>query len=165
LEAKYAAEKKHKIYNQLLEDITFDSKFDAITMWDVFEHLTNGDYYLKLMKKLLNNNGVIFLQIPSSDSLAAKILRKECNMFDGLEHVNLYGVQTIKALANKCGLKVLDIQTVISEIGVINNYLNYEDPYLGNTKNKQSIPTIIDEQRIHETLQGYKIQVVLGLAD
>ncbi|MBU2430945.1 MAG: class I SAM-dependent methyltransferase, partial [Proteobacteria bacterium] len=78
------------------------------------------------------------------------------------EHVNLYGVNTIKQLADKCGLKILDIQTVISEIGVINNYLNYEDPYLGSINNKINIPGLIDEAQLNERLMGYKLQVVLG---
>jgi len=165
VEAKYAQEKGHEVYNDLLENISFNTEFDAITMWDVFEHLTDGEFYLNLMKRLLTKNGIIFLQIPTSDSLAAKILREKCNMFDGLEHVNLYGVKTINLLANKCGLKVIDIQTVISEIGVINNYLNYEDPYLGDTQNKTAIPNVLDEAEIHKTLQGYKLQVVLGVID
>ena len=114
------------------------------------------------MKDILSDKGVIFLQIPSSDSLAAKILREHCNMYDGLEHVNLYGVETIKHLVDKCGLEVISLKTVISEIGVINNYLNYEDPYLGSTTNKEFIPNLIDERKLHETLQGYKIQIILG---
>jgi SAM-dependent methyltransferase len=157
-----AKKKGHHVYNELLETIKFPVKFDAITLWDVFEHIKDGEFYLNMMKGLLLKNGVIFLQIPSSDALAAKILQEKCNMFDGLEHVNLYGVSTIKRLADKCGLKILDIQTVISEIGVINNYLNYEDPYQGSIDNKTDIPNLINENELTEKLMGYKLQVVLG---
>ncbi|MCK9492382.1 MAG: class I SAM-dependent methyltransferase [Sulfurimonas sp.] len=163
LEYEFAKNKGHNVFNDLLENINFDNTFDIITMWDVFEHIIDGEFYLKYMKKLLSKNGVIFLQIPSSDSLAAKILQEHCNMFDGLEHVNLYGVETIKMLAKKCSLDVLNIKTVISEIGVINNYLAYENPYLGSATNKENIPNIIDETTLHQTLQGYKLQVVLGV--
>ena len=160
-EFEFVKKKGHTVFNELLENLSFDTKFDAITMWDVFEHIVDGEFYLNTMKNLLTENGVIFLQIPSSDSLAAKILQEHCNMYDGLEHVNLYGVETIKRLAKKCDLEVLNIKTVISEIGVINNFLNYENPYLGNTTNKEFIPNLIDEKSIHETLQGYKLQVTL----
>jgi len=160
-EFEFVKKKGHTVFNELLENLSFDTKFDAITMWDVFEHIVDGEFYLNTMKNLLTENGVIFLQIPSSDSLAAKILQEHCNMYDGLEHVNLYGVETIKRLAKKCDLEVLNIKTVISEIGVINNFLNYENPYLGNTTNKEFIPNIIDEEKLHETLQGYKLQVIL----
>jgi len=161
-EFEFAKNKGHNVFNELLEKIEFETKFDAITMWDVFEHIIDGEFYLKYMRDLLCENGVIFLQVPSSDSLAAKILQEHCNMYDGLEHVNLYGVETIKKLAEKCGMEVLDIKTIISEIGVINNFLSYENPYLGSTTNKEFIPNLIDEEKLHETLQGYKIQVVLG---
>jgi len=161
-EFAYAKDKGHEVYNNLLENISFDRKFDIVSLWDVFEHLIDGEFYLNKIKKILSKDGMIFLQIPSSDSLAAKILRENCNMYDGLEHVNLYGVKTIERLAEKCNLDILSIKTVISEIGVINNYLNYEDPYLGNTTNKEFIPNVIDEEKLHESLQGYKIQVILG---
>lgn len=161
-EFELASKKGHSAYNELLENISFEEKFNAISMWDVFEHIRDGEDYLIQMKNLLTEDGVIFLQIPSSDSLAAKILQEKCNMFDGLEHVNLYGVETIKLLADKCGLKVLNLKTVISEIGVLNNYLNYEHPYFGETTNKEFIPNLIDEKTLHEKLLGYKLQVVLG---
>lgn len=161
-EAKYAEQKGHIVFNKLLQNIQFDTKFDAVCMWDVFEHLKDGAFYLNLMKQFLLPHGVIFLQIPSSDSLAAKILQDKCNMFDGLEHVNLYGVSTIRELVSKCGLEIKNLQTVISEIGVINNYLAYEDPYLGNINNKESVEDILDEKIIHDKLLGYKLQVVIG---
>lgn len=161
-EFNMAQKKGHCVYNELLEHLNFEIKFNAITLWDVFEHIKDGEFYLNVMKKQLSENGVIFLQIPSSDSLAAKILQEKCNMFDGLEHVNLYGVETIKMLANKCGLNVLDIKTEISEIGVINNYLKYEDPYLGTTDNKTELFNLIDQEGINKKLLGYKLQVVLG---
>jgi SAM-dependent methyltransferase len=162
-EYDYAKNKGHMVYNDLLENITFEEKFDAISMWDVFEHLKDGEFYLNYLKNLLSDQGVIFLQIPSSDSLAAKILQEQCNMFDGLEHVNLFGVETIKQLAHKCGLLIIDLKTVISEIGVINNYLGYEHPYLGDIQNKNNILNIIDEDTLHKNLLGYKLQIVLGV--
>lgn len=161
-EFEYAKNKGHVVHNEILDNINFKTQFNAITMWDVFEHIVEGEFYLKLMMKMLKDDGIIFLQIPSADSLAAKMLQERCNMFDGLEHVNLYGVNTIKMLAEKCGFEILSIKTVISEIGVMNNYLNYEHPYFGSTTNKQSIPNLIDEEALHKNLMGYKLQVVLG---
>ena len=162
-EYEFAKQKGHRVYNELLENINFSKKFDVVTLWDVFEHLIDGEFYLNEIKKVLSQDGRIFLQIPSSDSLAAKILREKCNMYDGLEHVNLYGIETIKILAKKCDLEILSMKSVISEIGVINNYFNNEDPYLGTTKNKTFIPNLIDENTVHQTLQGYKLQIILGM--
>jgi SAM-dependent methyltransferase len=160
-EFRIAEKKSHEVYNDLLENINFKDKIDIVCLWDVFEHIKDGKACLNTIKNILSNNGRIFLQIPSSDSLAAKMLGVKCNMFDGVEHVNLYGVETISKMAKSCGLQVDSIGTVISEIGVMNNYLNYDDPYLGYTQNQSSILGFIDEKSIHEKLLGYKLQVIL----
>jgi 2-polyprenyl-3-methyl-5-hydroxy-6-metoxy-1,4-benzoquinol methylase len=161
-EADYALQKGHTIHNKLLHEVKFEQKMDAVSLWDVFEHLKDGYAYLIQIKELLTDNGVIFLQIPSADSLAAKMLQEKCQMFDGIEHVNLYSFKAIEKLALECGLSILSYETVISEIGVMNNYLNYDNPYLGGTTNIQSIAGLIDEKAIHEAKMGYKMQLVLG---
>ena len=159
-----AQKKGHAVYDEPLEKIRFAVKFNAIALWDVFEHIKDGSGYLTAMKHMLGDNGVIFMQIPSSDALAARVLQDKCNMFDGLEHVNLYGVDTFKRLVNRCGLSVFHMQTVISEIGVLNNYLNYDDPYMGASDKKTHIPGLIDHNEIHRLLWGYKLQAVIGEA-
>lgn len=161
-EAAYATQKGHTVHNKLLEDVAFTDKMDAVSLWDVFEHLKDGHEYLTQIKKLLSDNGVIFLQIPSADSLAAKILQEKCQMFDGIEHVNLYSYKGIEKLSSECGLTILNCETVISEIGVMNNYLNYDNPYLGGTTNLTSLAGLIDEKALHEAKMGYKMQLVLG---
>jgi len=161
-EAAYATQKGHTIYNQLLENVHFNEKLNAVSLWDVFEHLKDGRAYLEQIKTLIVDTGVIFLQIPSADSLASKMLREKCQMFDGIEHVNLYSYKAIEKLAYECGLKIMSCETVISEIGVINNYLNYDDPYLGETTNLLSVAGLIDEKALHDAKMGYKMQLVLG---
>ncbi|PKG81121.1 class I SAM-dependent methyltransferase [Colwellia sp. 75C3] len=160
-EFRLAEQKGHETYNDSLENIDFKQEIDIVCMWDVFEHIKDGEVCLNTIKSILSINGLIFLQIPSSDALAAKMLGAKCNMYDGIEHVNLYGIETIKKIANKCGLEIASMKTVISEISVMNNYLNYDDPYMGDTKNQSSVHGIIDEKSIHENLLGYKLQVIL----
>ena len=161
-EAAYGVSKGHKIYNDLLSNVKLDTKMDAITLWDVFEHLKDGEAYLNEMKPLLSDNGVIFLQIPSADSLAAKMLQEKCNMFDGIEHVNLYSFKAVEKLVKKCGFSIESFETVISEIGVMNNYLSYQDPYFGDsTQTSILISQPLDEAWIHKNKLGYKMQLVL----
>jgi 2-polyprenyl-3-methyl-5-hydroxy-6-metoxy-1,4-benzoquinol methylase len=161
-EASYATHKGHIVHNTLLQNVTFTEKMDAVSLWDVFEHLKDGRAYLNQIKELLSEKGVIFLQIPSADSLAAKILQEKCQMFDGIEHVNLYSYKALEKLSHECGLKILSHETVISEIGVMNNYLNYDNPYLGGTTNLTSLQGLIDETTLHAAKMGYKMQLVLG---
>ena len=47
---KKLADKKHIIFSQEIETLT-NLKFDVVTMWDVFEHIKDGNTCLKKIKK------------------------------------------------------------------------------------------------------------------
>ena len=162
IEFSVAKEKNHNVFNTPLEDAFFNEKFNIISLWDVFEHIKDGNKTLQLMKDLLTDDGVILLQIPSSDSLAARVMQEKCNMFDGLEHVNLYGVNSLKKLVENNNLKILDIKSVIPELGVLNNYLTYKDPYQGSSDNFDSLFDLISDKEILKNFLGYKLQIVVG---
>lgn len=153
--------KGHVVYNTGLEHVELSTRFDVISLWDVFEHIKDGRRYLSDLKPHLNSDGVVFLQIPSADALAARILQESCNMFDGLEHVNLYSLKAIKKLADDCGFDLLSVTSVISEMGVIDNYLNYDSPYFGETDSVGVISSLVDEEKLLDDLLGYKLQIVL----
>ena len=162
-DAEVSRGKGHNVQETLLSSAKFEEKFDAISLWDVFEHIKNGTDFLNGAKKVLNKDGIVFIQSPTRDSLAARIMRSDCNVFDGLEHVNLYCYETLLRICNATGFELLNYETVISEIGVINNYLEYEDPYLGFTENKESIINMISEDEVHKNKLGYKFQTSLKM--
>jgi len=161
IEAKIAKGKGYAVQENLLSMAEFSEKFDAITLWDVFEHIKDGSSFLKEARNFVRPSGLVFVQSPSRDALAARILQTACNMFDGLEHVNLYGIDSLKQLCERAGFEVVSYETVIAEIGVINNYLEYDDPYLGFSRNTQNILGGIDESWIHDQKIGYKFQTCL----
>lgn len=160
-EAAKAEAKGHKLFKKTIDNLDPQEKFDAITMWDVLEHIPNGIDQLSMIKDHLNEKGILFLQIPNSDALAAKIMRGACRMFDGLEHTNLYNPKTIAILAMKTGYTLKSIRSVISEIAVINNYLDYLDPYSGQSQYENKVLNLLDEKFIHKNNFGYKLQVTL----
>jgi 2-polyprenyl-3-methyl-5-hydroxy-6-metoxy-1,4-benzoquinol methylase len=155
------SQKKHKVYNAPIESLKFDKQFDAISLWDVFEHIKDGSKVLQLLKSRLSDRGVIFLQTPNVAALAARVLQEKCKMFDGIEHVNIYSPETMELIAKRNGLAVIHMETVISEIPVVANYLDYQDPYLGTAGHGGKVLGLIDEDSIHGNLLGYKLQVVL----
>ncbi len=152
--------KSHTIWQGSIDLIPDDHRFDVITLWDVFEHVKNGVSFLTSLKKLLNPDGIIFLQIPNSASLAARIMREHCRMFDGMEHVNLYSPATIDLLSKRVNFSILSIESIIDELAPLYNWLSYEDPYNGSFS-KPADAAWINSQRIHENLLGYKLQIVL----
>jgi 2-polyprenyl-3-methyl-5-hydroxy-6-metoxy-1,4-benzoquinol methylase len=164
-DVRIARSKGHHVWDQPIEIVAFgqNDKFDVITLWDVFEHIKDGKTYLQNLKVRLQENGVIFLQIPNAGALAARIMRDKCNMFDGLEHVNLYSLKTITLLATNAGYKVLGIVSVIDELKPVINYLEYEDPYNGSFRESDDIDFLTQELVLSKML-GYKLQIVLSVA-
>jgi 2-polyprenyl-3-methyl-5-hydroxy-6-metoxy-1,4-benzoquinol methylase len=159
-EGQRAIDKGHTIYRQLINKLNTDEKYDAITMWDVFEHIPDGKSTLNAISSFLNPNGVLFMQIPNSGSIATRIMQDESHMFDGIEHVNLYNPETIKLIVQNNGFEILSLETVISELAVLKNYLNYEDPYFGKEKGADFLG-LLDGNEVNRNLLGYKIQILL----
>ena len=155
-----AQSKKHKVWNLPIEEISPNTKFTAIFMWDVLEHIKDGNKYLDYLRNHIADNGLIFLQIPNAASIAARVLQDRCNMFDGIEHVNLYTPKTITVLCERLGYHILYMETVIDELHVLKKYLNYEDPYFGNHIECPELDFLTTEL-IHKYKLGYKLQLIL----
>ena len=137
-----------------------DNSLDIVTMWDVLEHCKDPNEVLCAVHRALVPGGIIFVQVPNVMSLAPRIMRQACNMFTGFGHINLFGPDTLKRMLVKNLFKEIKVQSVISEISVINNYLNYYDPYQGPSLEKDNILGSLDIETIHKNLWGYKLQVV-----
>jgi len=63
----------------------------------------------------------------------------------------------------RAGYELVAFRTIIDEIGVINNYLNFDDPYLGDTDDTVSVLGAFSRETILEHDLGYKFQVSLRI--
>jgi len=148
------------VIDKKLHEAEFEEKsFDAITLWDALEHIPKPKEILKEVRKLLKDGGVLLVMVPNGGSLAARILQEKCNMFSGFAHINIFNPTTLKRVLLESGFEVKHMETIISEINIINNYLNYEHPYAGNSEEKNNILGFpqLNEKFIHDNLLGYKI--------
>lgn len=151
----------HEVIEATLAELDPSRHFDLITLWDVFEHVKEGGQLLIKAREHLSGAGAIFIQSPTQDALAARILQEKCNMFDGLEHVNLYSHANLAEIAGRCGLRLADIRSVIPEAGVIANHLDYQHPYLGASDGEALRLAGLDADSILGRNMGYKFQAVL----
>lgn len=155
------ARQKHTIYTSTLESFSPPEMLDALTLWDVFEHIKDGNTLLQAARGVLKPDGMLFIQTPSSAALAPRIMHEHCNMFDGIEHVNLYSPDTMQKIAGRNGYKVMAMQTVISEWKPIQRYLRYHEPYNDTPAGSGCLSELITEQAILDNNLGYKMQAVL----
>lgn len=159
-EVVIAQAKGHQVWNCEIGALPLERRFALVSLWDVFEHIKDGIGYLRTLAGRLTPDGAVFMQIPSADSLAARTMREHCNMFDGLEHVNLYGVVTITQAAQRAGYEVVAIESVIDELKPLINFLAYEHPYQGSFGPQPRLDFLTPEL-LHQRKLGYKLQVLL----
>ena len=160
-ERAYCKSNGLEVLGEPLADKLFqDETFDAVTMWEVLEHVPFPRQDLRCIRKILKPGGVLLIVVPNIGSLAAQMLQKKCNMFLGMSHINMFNNDTLTTLLEEEGYEISHRSTLISEISVMNNYLNYEHPYLGEAKGLHSIFEYISEESMHKCLLGYKLKFV-----
>lgn len=79
------------VFEGLLEDAHFpDASFDAVTMWDVFEHVHDPQLTMAEIRRILKPGGMLVLSLPNPDSLEAWLFGKHWIGWDLPRHLNLF---------------------------------------------------------------------------
>ena len=160
LEVEYARQNGAVVLASDVSDLDPGESFDVITLWDVLEHIREPVGYIESLLSIVKPGGCIFVQVPSSGSLAARIMRGACNMFDGVEHLTLFSKRSLNLAFAKAGFELVRFQTVISEVHAIRNFLSYaQDPYLSNVDHP-ILESFLDPETIESLGLGYKIQAI-----
>jgi SAM-dependent methyltransferase len=89
-----------------LEDVKFpESRFDVVTMTDVFEHIGNPRATLREVRRILKPDGVVLIKVPNGlfnlfKLRVSRLLRREhlLDIFDSYEHVVHYAAKTLRAM-------------------------------------------------------------------
>ncbi|HEY9785982.1 MAG TPA: class I SAM-dependent methyltransferase [Candidatus Obscuribacterales bacterium] len=76
--------------------------FDAVTAWDVFEHLPDLDEHVSAISKIIAPQGLLFVTVPNIDSIIAKISGGRWNMFL-LEHLWYFSPSTLERFLSRHG--------------------------------------------------------------
>ncbi len=73
-------------------------KFDVITLWHVLEHVPNLDEYIKILKTLLKDNGVLIIAVPNHKSYDAKYYKQYWAAYDVPRHLWHFSKTSIKKI-------------------------------------------------------------------
>jgi SAM-dependent methyltransferase len=87
-----------------LEMARLESGFDAITLWDVLEHVPDPQTFLQHCRSLLRSKGYLFLNVPDLDSWPARILGTRWPLLLP-EHLNYFNRESLCFCAEKAGLR------------------------------------------------------------
>ena len=131
--------------------------YNCVTMWTVLEHIVKPGDLLTEIHRILAPDGIILILVPNVDSLANRILHEKSTTFSGKTHVNLFNATSLSRLLEKKGFAVTESETILTRLGAINNYLNYEDPQFGEGN---SVLGCLTPKYIHENMLGYLLLVL-----
>ncbi len=95
---------KEVCINGLVEKVRIREKFDGVYLCHVFEHLIRPDLFLKKIKNNLNNDGIIFLEVPNCEN--SKILHNSLNKHP---HIYSFTLNSIRKLFENNSYKILKI--------------------------------------------------------
>lgn len=131
--------------------------FSAITMLDVLEHAEDPIGFLASVTEHLSYGGVLGVQVPNFNSLLIRIEgARNNNICHG--HWSYFTPETLGKAANKVGLQVLSIETIISEIDRIRAYPAKQVVKAARHLTGRDVElSEIDHRWVHEHLLGYKI--------
>lgn len=87
-----------------------NSLFDAITMFQVIEHLKDPFSVLKATKKLLKKNGVLLITTPNNDSPLRKIFGAKWSVYNEPSHHVFYNKKTLQIVLEKTGYKNIQVK-------------------------------------------------------
>jgi 2-polyprenyl-3-methyl-5-hydroxy-6-metoxy-1,4-benzoquinol methylase len=86
-------------------------KFDIVIMNDVLEHFENPKKAIEQAKKVLNNNGVIFIQLPNIESKRATKLKGNWEYVLAPDHTYHFSQNSLITLLESNGLDLKWIRT------------------------------------------------------
>jgi 2-polyprenyl-3-methyl-5-hydroxy-6-metoxy-1,4-benzoquinol methylase len=97
---------------EALEDAAFEpGSFDAVSLFDVLEHLLDPVQTLRAAVRLLRPGGIVFLYVPNYDSASRLLMGKDAHFIWPTHHLNYYTPETIRDLMAREGLDTVYVAT------------------------------------------------------
>lgn len=108
------------VFGGMLEDAALPAaSFDAITMWDVLEHVHEPRQVLAELARLLRPGGVLVLGLPNPDSFEAHLFGPFWQGWDLPRHLNLYRPTLLRAHLARYGMPVERISSFTAGYAVM----------------------------------------------
>ncbi len=97
------------IVKESLDLVPIETKFGIITLWHVLEHVFDLNTTIKQLVSHLEKNGFIIVAVPNPKSYDANKYKKYWAAYDLPRHLYHFTPDTLKVLAKKHGLKIVDV--------------------------------------------------------
>jgi len=103
---KYGMTRSLNLYNISVENLKVDAEsYDAISLFDVLEHVVNPKEIIKKSLQLLKPNGILYLYVPNWDSASRILLKEDAHFIWPTHHLTYYNIKTLTNLMALFNLK------------------------------------------------------------
>lgn len=93
--------------------------FDAVTLWDVIEHVPDPLALLREVHRILKPDGILVMRLPNIDSLDARWFGRYWAGLDAPRHLYVFGLRTLDQLLRQSGFAAVQRSTQVG------GYLNF----------------------------------------
>ena len=147
-----------KLIDGFLDISRVDKNTKLVAMWEYLDHINEPHAFLtKLINKIISGTYII-ISVRNGHSLAARVMKDECNMFLGHAHFNFWSMKNIKLVIKEFNLNIVDQYQYISEREAVKNFLNFKSIY---NSESDELDWLISEQEIFKNNLGYKHVLIL----
>ena len=108
--SEIAQQRGLNVYNDSLENIKFDKKYDIVSAFAILEHLIDPIQFLDKLKSLVNIGGLLIVLIPTFECLKVKILTKfnmAWHMYRPPEHLNFFSEKFLDSYLRSNGYRLI----------------------------------------------------------
>ncbi|MCJ8346933.1 class I SAM-dependent methyltransferase [bacterium] len=99
------------VYNQSIEEIVFEKKYDLILMGDVLEHVIDPVKLLMSLKETLTPLGVIWVSTPNFESAMTRLTKTYDPMWQVCEHLQYFSKKSLGFTLAKIGLQLVEYKS------------------------------------------------------
>ncbi|MBK5230386.1 MAG: class I SAM-dependent methyltransferase [Thermoleophilia bacterium] len=96
-----------------IEDVDLpEEKFDIVCAWHVLEHITKPHGSITRLREVVNDNGLLFLEIPNIESVKASRQTTAWFNLDPRHHVAFYDRVQLGKLLGDCGFELVGTASI-----------------------------------------------------
>ncbi|MBX3191926.1 MAG: class I SAM-dependent methyltransferase [Labilithrix sp.] len=85
--------------------------YDAVTLWDVIEHVPRPAEALEALRRTLAPGGLLFLSTPDAGSKVARAMGARWHYLDPIQHIVLFDRKNLGRLVAGAGFELLAVRT------------------------------------------------------